>query len=160
MKIEHIIKHSDSGHFYYVFDKIEPLVYKQFDDLIIGSNGVLVSFLYYEKSLYAQAFAGREFKIELENGEVVLCKGDWWDGFNTLKHSAIILKELNISGMQELCSVSCETEESLRKCFVFSGYTGIRSQILKLESLRFYNCAEGIKFLDYDEYCENLRIKN
>lgn len=98
----------------YVLDKIEPMVYKRIgSDFIYGTNGILYHCYFKRHERGQKAFGGRKFDITLDDGEIVNCSGEWWDG-NRNK----VEKELGIS----LASRSISTKEELKKCYVFFGY--------------------------------------
>lgn len=59
----------------------------------------------------SRAFAGRHFKLQMDDGSVLECKGDWWDG-GTGELEFLISKSLQ--------SVSVGTVEGLTNCYVFS----------------------------------------
>jgi hypothetical protein len=93
-----------------VFDKEDEMIYKRNGNIIYGFNGF--KYNCYEYQGGSQAFAGREFDIELDDGEVVKCKGDWWHaGVNRVSELE------NVS----LINIASECIESLKKCYVFCG---------------------------------------
>ncbi len=98
------------------------LKYKRYGDTIIGTDGFFVDSLRYEKvpSHHSQAFAGRQFQIKLENGDIVKCAGDWWD--------QITEKTIEILG-SNIIATTAGTIEDLKRCYVFCGYYGIRNKI-------------------------------
>ncbi|UNY48724.1 hypothetical protein P9294_gp009 [Bacillus phage FADO] len=102
------------------------LTYNRYNDAIIGRDetGVFFDCLYYERPIGKwKAFAGREFDIELENGEIVHCNGQWWSGLNDTAREII---------NQDLASVTAKDIESLKKCYVFNGFTGLKTEYQKL----------------------------
>lgn len=72
-----------------------------------------------------QAFGGREFDIPLENGEVIHCNGQWWDG--GYQKAAELLGE-------ELVSVTYKEIKSLKECYVFYGACGVKSKIEEMKN--------------------------
>ncbi|WP_342422921.1 hypothetical protein [Paenibacillus sp. FSL E2-0178] len=123
-QIEAIVTFND-GFAYVLSNPVQFTYYKQ-GDLIIGLDDTctFVSCYYYSRpTMGFEAFGGREFDITLENGEVIHCNGQWWDG--GYQKAEKFLGE-------ELVRVTFEDIESLKKCYVFSGCTAIASSLSKL----------------------------
>ncbi|AIQ54535.1 hypothetical protein [Paenibacillus sp. FSL R7-0331] len=123
-QVEAIVTFND-GIAYVLSQPVEFTYYKQ-GDLIIGLDDTctFVSCYFYERpSMGFKAFGGREFDITLENGEVIHCDGQWWDG--GYQKAEKLLGE-------ELVRVTYEDIESLKKCYVFSGCKAIASSLSKL----------------------------
>lgn len=59
----------------------------------------------------SRAFAGRHFNLQMDDGSILECKGDWWDG-GTGELEFLISKSLK--------SVPVGTIEGLTNCYVFS----------------------------------------
>ena len=84
--------------------KYKPkLKYTQYEyHTIIGTDGIFIDAYFYDcPSKGFKAFCGREFEIKLENGNIVKCNGQWWDGLtdyakkNVFKKEPIIYKVAN-----------------------------------------------------------------
>lgn len=137
--VEAIVKFNDG--IAYVLDKpIEFKFYKQ-GSLIIGLDDscTFISCYYYDRPTPGfYAFGGRKFDIHLENGEVEHCYGQWWSG----GHS----KAAELLG-EELVHVTYETKDELKKCYVFTGSSAIKS---KLEELRQSYSGEIYGYWDYE----------
>ncbi|MFQ3543485.1 hypothetical protein Q7A53_05315 [Halobacillus rhizosphaerae] len=128
-------------------DKIK-LTYSKFDDVIIGKDqtGVFFDCLYYEKPIGKwKAFAGREFEIPLENGEVVKCNGQWWSGLNENARKII--------GHQNLIPATANDMEDLKRCYVYNGFTALKEDYEKLIS------TYSGKIYEYYEYEKLIRNK-
>lgn len=125
-------------------DKVK-LRYTRHGNILIGidDSGTFVDCLYYETPHGAfRAFAGREFDIPLENGEVIHCNGQWWQG-GAEKAEEILGKNL--------VSATYGDMESLRKCYVYTGYCAIKEKLEELEAT--YNG----KLYEYYEYEKVLK---
>ena len=110
-------------------------------NLIIGLDDTctFVHCYYYQHPSYGfKAFGGREFDIHLENGEVVHCNGQWWDGG--------YLKAAELLG-EELIDVTYNDVETLKNCYVYYGATGIKSRV---EELRRSYTGEVQGYWDYE----------
>ncbi|SMF88051.1 hypothetical protein SAMN05661091_4084 [Paenibacillus uliginis N3/975] len=110
----------------YVLDKPIEYKYYQQGDLIIGiddSCTFIKSYYYDRPSPGFYAFGGHKFDIPLENGEVVHCYGQWWDGGYEKVESLL---------GEELVSVTYRDIQSLENCFVFTGSCAIKDSIEKL----------------------------
>lgn len=114
IRIEAIVQHkSDWGTYnYYVLNRPLQMAYTKIDpDSIIGEDeGVL---LFYEKLGGKDAFGGREFTLNLTDGSVENCSGQWWD-FRS--ESARLLYP-----DEAICNFAHSTKDDLNKCYVFYG---------------------------------------
>lgn len=132
--------------------KEEPkLIYTKYGtDTIIGTDGVFYNFYGYEepKGSWA-AFAGRKFDLELDNGKVEKCYGQWWD---SITKKAIEVLGINETDNKVIYATACSVE-NLKKCYVFHGYKGLSKKIEE-----FRNTYTG-KVYDYMEYEKLLRQK-
>ncbi|MDO3682177.1 hypothetical protein [Paenibacillus ehimensis] len=102
------------------------LTYRKYGDLLIGmdESGTFMNLLYYEAPNSGfKAFGGREFDITLENGEVIHCNGQYWNGGR--REAEKVLNE-------EIISVTVNDVESLKKCYVFRGMFAKKSKVEKL----------------------------
>ncbi|OKP91880.1 hypothetical protein A3844_01845 [Paenibacillus helianthi] len=123
-QIEAIVTFND-GIAYVMSNPVEFTYYKE-GNLIIGLDETctFVSCYYYSRpTLGFEAFGGREFDITLENGEVIHCNGQWWDGG--------YLKAEELLG-ETLVSVTYKDIEALKDCYVFYGCTAIANSLNKL----------------------------
>lgn len=143
-KIIAIVKFND-GEAYVMRDPIK-LTYKQYGNTIIGTDGVFISCLYHESpSGRWQAFAGREFDITLENGDVIKCKGQWWSGVSK--------KAIEIIGRPFVYNVIACYVGALKACYVYNGYCAIEDELNKLRAE-----YKGVKYEYYDyDYILNGR---
>ena len=109
LKIEAIVKFNSGVA--YVFNREPDYKYKRNGDLLWANDGPFYSCYGYERPSRAfQAFAGRKFDLDLIDGGVIHCSGEWWDsGLDQLK---------DILGLN-LGSLTMETKEQLIKCYVF-----------------------------------------
>lgn len=98
-----------------VLDKRPKLVYQRQGIYMWGTDGIFYS-CYKNEGMGRtwKAFAGRKFTITLESGEVVECVGQWWDA-----GQREVEKILGIT----MGNVTVGNIESLKRCYVYSGYT-------------------------------------
>lgn len=118
--------------------------YTKYGDLIIGTDqsGTFVRCYEYNRpSPGFFAFAGTDFDISLENGEIIHCYGQWWDG--GYKRAAKILG-------CELVHVAYRSLEELKKCYVFIGTSANKDNLTTL-----INGYQG-KVYRYKEYRDIL----
>ena len=129
----------------FVLKKDLDLKYTRYDDIIIGTDGVFCDCYCYERpGPNWKAFGGRKFDITLVNGEIIHCNGQWWCG-GTEKAEKIIGKKIT---PVTACSI-----DKLKRCYVFSGYSGIEPAIYK-----FRKKYKG-KVYGYWEYDALLKSK-
>ena len=97
-----------------VFDKRPELVYQRQGAYMWGTDGLFYK-CYKNEGMGRtwKAFAGREFSIALGNGEVVVCKGQWWDA-----GQRSIEKIVGVT----LGGATVGILESLKRCYVYGGY--------------------------------------
>lgn len=104
-------------------DKVTFTYEKYGDFFLIGSDesGTFFNCLYHKRPTKDfQAFGGHAFDIQLKNGEIIHCNGQWWDG-----GSENVEKILGI----DLVSVAYSDVESLQDCYVYSGAMGAKDKI-------------------------------
>ena len=90
-----------------VLNRKPDFVYDKIDNWLIAEDNGFFSFYYFEKPAGRfKAFAGREFDIPLNTGEILKATGQWWDG---------VPKEYQ----NKVTSTGYGTVESLSKCYVF-----------------------------------------
>lgn len=146
IKIEAILKNINQT--FYVINRPLQMFYTKIDhETIIGEDeGVLFFYkldnlvLPFEKT----AFAGRKFTLQLTNGSVEECHGQWWNEMS--KSARELFKDI------KLCCFACSTKEELNKCYVFSGYTCEMEWLEKLVSE-----YKG-EIFDYWEYKKLLKL--
>ena len=106
---------------------------------IIESDGLFFSSLVYDRpSERWKAFAGRKFDIELEDGTVEHCTGQWWDGTTE--------KTKDIVGGDFISVTVCSIEE-LKKCYVFCGRYALKD---KFEALLKTYTGKKYGYWEYD----------
>ncbi len=131
--------------------KEEPkLIYTKYGtDTIIGTDGVFYQLYGYEtpRGSYT-AFAGRKFDLEMDNGEIVKCYGQWWDATTKKAVEVLGINENNKLNYATACSI-----DNLKKCYVFHGYKGLSDKIEE-----FRKTYTG-KVYEYYEYEKILRPK-
>lgn len=123
-KVEKIVNFNDGIGF--VLDKPIEFKYRKEGNLIIGiddTNTFVKTYIYERPSPGFHAFGGHKFDIELENGEVIHCDGQWWDG--GYQRAERLLGE-------KLVSATYNDVESLKNCYVFTGCTAIETNLAKL----------------------------
>ena len=126
----------------FVMENPIKLVYTKYGhDTIIGTDGYFISCYGYSRE-YDKAFAGREFDLELTDGTIEHCNGQWWDSITSRAREII---DGNI------IHVTANNIERLKKCYVFNGYCSIEEKINKLRSQ-----YKG-KIYDYWEYEKVLK---
>jgi hypothetical protein len=140
-KVMAVVKFNDGEAL--VLDKKPELKYQLSNGCITGTDGVFADCLYYEKPFGRfKAFAGREFEITLQDGSVVKCNGQYWDGLQP-GH----IKALGFSPSR----ATINSLDNLKKCYVFAGYYANIEMFNKLRST-----YDG-KVWEYNEYDEYLR---
>lgn len=110
----------------YVLDRPVEFKYYREGNLIIGLDDTCTfvrTYIYDRPSAGFEAFGGSKFDITLENGEVIHCHGQWWDG--GIDKAAKLLGD-------ELVRVTFDDIESLKNCFVFTGNYAIKSSLEQL----------------------------
>lgn len=136
-KIVAVVKFNDREA--YVLKKPIKLTYKKYDDIIIGTDGCFIEAYYFEIDNHAKAFAGRKFTLPLDNGDIVNCDGQWWYGL-TKKSQKIIEKQTVGATVSDI--------ETLRNCYVYSGYSAIKDS---LKGLRDKYKGKVYEYYEYDK---------
>jgi hypothetical protein len=111
MKIKAIVKFN-SG-IAIVLDSVGEMLANRYGNTIIDTNGLLYGSLVLGHDPYAKAFAGRKFSVQLENGEVIECSGQWWDGISNETRKVI---------GEDIIRVTASDIQRLKSCYVFNGY--------------------------------------
>jgi hypothetical protein len=107
-----------------VLDKRPELVYRKQGGSILGSNGTFIQTLYLDKcGPRWMAFAGRKFDLTMEDGEIVHCYGQYWDGVTNVHRNMVDGEIINVTA----CDI-----DSLKECYVFIGYRGIKHKVEEL----------------------------
>ena len=109
IQIIDVIKHKNkySTQTMIVIDKHPEFKYKRVGDMLIAEDSGFFSFYKYKKpSKNWEAFAGREFDIHLDSGEIEKAYGQWWD------HLPEDYSDL-------VYCFGTQTEEGLARCNVF-----------------------------------------
>ena len=113
-------------------------------ETIIGEDeGILRFFKFEYPTPRFEAFAGRKFTLQLTDGSVEECHGQWWDDMS--KSARELFKDTR------LCHFAHETKEKLKECYVFCGCV---CEMVWLEKL--LSEYKGDVF-EYWEYKEKLR---
>ena len=122
-KVENIVTFNDGIAF--VLDKPIEYTYYKHGNLIIGLDETctFVKCYLYQMIPGFDAFAGHKFDITLEDGKVIHCDGQWWDG--GYDRAAELLGE-------KLVHASYNTAENLRNCYVFYGSEAVASSLDQL----------------------------
>jgi hypothetical protein len=122
MKILAIVKFNDGRAL--VLDESPKLVYRKQGGSILGSDGAFLSTYYLDKCGPGwMAFAGRKFDLTMEDGEVVHCYGQYWHGV-TETHRKMVDGEI---GHVTACDI-----DSLKQCYVFTGYECVKHKMIEL----------------------------
>ncbi|OBZ13303.1 hypothetical protein [Bacillus sp. FJAT-26390] len=107
----------------YVLDNPVEFTYYREGNIIIGLDSTCTfvnCYVYDRPSPGFQAFGGRRFDIKLDNGDVIECHGQWWNG--GYSKAAELLGE-------KLVSVTYKDVDSLKSCYVFNGACAIKSRV-------------------------------
>lgn len=147
MEYEILAKVKFNDHFAVVLNCEPPYVYRKVGGTIYGTDGFFYKCYQYERPCGRfKAFAGREFNITLEDGEVIKCNGQWWDtGVSTVE---------KITGVT-LCPITWQTIDRLKKCYVFTGSYADKAKYLDLlnrySDLPVYAYYDYVKIIKYDD---------
>ena len=130
----------------FVLEKPINFIYTKYGKgTIVGTDGVFLScYKYGASSANFKAFGGREFDLELSDGTVEHCQGQWWDGI-----SKRAIQEVD----GEIINVTVGDVAALKKWFVFAGKYAIKE---RLEELR---ATYTEKVCEYGEYQKILRLE-
>jgi len=112
----------------------------------IDQHMIFVNSYYYdEPDSKWQAFGGRKFNIPMHDGTFIKAKGQWWSGGQKLFSMKI---------GENIIPATVGTLKQLKNCYVFTGYSAIENEYLKLR--KTYNG----KIWEYWEYDYHLRGKS
>ena len=99
-----------------VFNRMPSYKYTKDGDLMWAKDGPFYSCFEYDKpSKNWQAFAGRKFDLDMLDGSVTKCEGQWWDGG---------IGRLSEKLGFHLSSITIGTVDRLIECYVFMGTSG------------------------------------
>lgn len=110
IKVIDVIKHKNQYGYqiFFVVNKYPNFTYERKTvngtDWLVATDGIFKNFYYKQFDRYANAFAGRRFKIQTVNG-IEEAHGQWWDG---------------IMPNSRCTSVGISTIDDLSYCNVFS----------------------------------------
>lgn len=159
----------DCGNWYglVVDEKPEEVSTMYGNDTIISVTGnMFYDFLYYERPHPKyKAFAGRKFEIKLDDGRIIKCDGQWWDGIS--KRAEQVMIEKGISVFEDFTLVGMATIKELVNCYVFSGFKMLdrdlkeilRSDIPVYNNKEYREIIYKLKEEEEEEYKRNLIAK-
>jgi hypothetical protein len=128
-----------------VLDESPKLIYQKQTGCILGSDGTFLQTYYLDRCGPGwEAFGGRKFDLIMEDGEVVHCHGQYWDGVKDAHRKMVEGEIIHVTA----CDIN-----SLKDCYVFIGYKGVKHKVEELIS-RY----KGIVY-EYRDY-EMLITKN
>ena len=134
MKVVAIVRFNDGEGF--VLDEKPILKYTKYGiDTIIGiddSKTFISCYGYEYQTENWKAFAGRKFDIELTDGTVEHCTGQWWDKVTDRAKAELknIMPKNDIFWYHQ----TAKDIESLKDCYVFAGYSASKINFQKLRS--------------------------
>lgn len=131
-----------------VLDKSPEFKYYRQGNLIIGLDDTctFVKCYYYERpSLGFYAFGGREFDIQLDDGDIVHCNGQWWDG--GYRQASELLGE-------ELMDVTYNDIPSLNDCYVYYGCFAIKSELE--EKINSWD-KQIYEYYEYEKFIKGMK---
>ncbi len=129
----------------FVMESLIKLEYTKYGaNTIVGTDGCFIACYGYSRE-YDQAFSGRKFDLQLTDGTIEHCHGQWWDSITNKAREVI---------KGNIISVTVKSIDQLKKCYVFCGYYGIEQEIKKLRS------QYTGKVYDYWEYEKIIKDKN
>ena len=109
-----------------VFNRMPSYKYTIDGNLMWAKDGPFYSCFEYDKpSKNWQAFAGRKFDLDMLDGSVTKCEGQWWDGG---------IGRLSEKLGFHLNSITIGTVDRLIECYVFMGTSGNIDDIHNLVS--------------------------
>lgn len=142
-KVLAVVKFNDNEAL--VLDKLPELKYQLSNRCITGTDGLFAKCLYYEAPFGRfKAFAGCEFEINLADGSVVKCNGQYWDG--------IMNEHIKVLGFNP-GRITVNSIDALKTCYVFTGYYA------NLELINQLRTAYDGKVWEYREYEKHIKGK-
>ena len=148
MRILAVVKFNDREAL--VLDRSPNLKYTKYNsNTIIGKDGLFCSAYFYDSpSKSWQAFAGRKFDLQLTDGTVEHCHGQWWDGVNNTSRKII---------GDNIIHITAASIDQLKKCYVFFGYTSTKELY---ERFRKNYKGKVWGYWEYDKYLKHQKIKH
>lgn len=134
-------------HYFILVDEEPEITYEKIGQDYVGSskneNGEVISSHYLKKQSYGDAFAGREIRLNMKDGDTEVIKNYWFDHGSYPEHGTFT-------------SVGIGTPESLKDIYVYHGSsieTNLFSEMLSeyLENDTFHKYYDIRKWLA-DEY--------
>lgn len=119
------------------------------EDVIVGNDGPFWACYYRKGCPGGRAFAGREFTLTMEDGEVVECKGDWWWSMTNIARAHILGEEfeknyieggygesdkLPPSHVPTIIEATASSLLQLGECYCFTGHFAHSEQYRELRS--------------------------
>lgn len=143
IKIEAVVKFNDGEA--YVINRWPEFKYEKAGRLLYANDGIFVSCYAHNVDPWAKAFGGRKFNLQMLDGSVTECHGQYWDaGQDTLAEMFGV----------ELTHVTIETIADLKKCFVFCGASADREKLAQLRA-EYKGCVyplrEYKKIITFDD---------
>jgi hypothetical protein len=124
MKVLAIVRFNDG--IALVLDERPKLTYRKQSGSILGSDGTFLSTYYLDKCGPGwMAFGGRKFDLTMEDGEVIHCYGQYWHGVTETHRKMVDGQIIHVTA----CDI-----ESLKSCYVFTGYEAIKHKVEELIS--------------------------
>lgn len=112
MKLLAVVKFNKEEAF--VFDKKPEFINLKLNSntiVSIAENGLFINCYGKQFDPCCKAFGGAKFELNLLNGEIEKCEGQWWDS-TTKKAKEII---------GETCHITYKDIDSLKSCYVYTG---------------------------------------
>ena len=148
-QIKIVAKVTCNDGFAYVLNRMPHFLYTKLDwKTIIGQDEAMYRFYMYEDwGDKHKAFGGRHFQLELTDGTVEDCHGQWWDGMNNTSRK--------LYNPDNLRYFAYSTIEELRKCYV---YTGCYADFEWIRKLDIEYDGEIYDYWKFEEMIENIKI--
>lgn len=145
IKIVAIVKSGE--HIHYVLNRPLQYSYTKIDrETIIGEDEGALCFYKRDDMVLPfgkTAFAGRKFTLQLTDGTIEECRGQWWDDMSTSANELFPL--------DSICYFPHATKDQLSECYVFYGGMCEKQWLEKL--IAEYNGAT----YEYWEYGKMLK---
>ena len=153
LKIVQIVTSGDRE--YYVFNKYPEFTYHQISERsIIGKDeGIYKTYIYEAPSTRWKAFAGSEFDLIMDDGKVVHCYGQWWNGTNSDMNSYL--------PKNKVIGLGFSSKDELKKCYVFTGCSYIDKDWLDnlineyKEEIKKDNRPYSYEYFEYQKMLKN-----
>lgn len=142
IKIEAIV--SSGGQVFYVINRPLQMSYTKIDhETIIGEDEGALRFYKRDNMTLPfgeTAFGGHKFTLQLTDGSVEECHGQWWDDMS--KSARELFKDTR------LCHFVHGTKEELKKCYVFCGCV---CEMVWLEKLLSEYKGDVFEYWEYEK---------